>query len=163
MQVQYKLSSPLWQQICTPWGWKSSIHSAVNSCCTGLVLFKASDECGWKWIIKLIQQPEFERIIQANCVASRCSDGLHHGQVFRLVWMWTRTSQCIHLVFSPSRSQGASSGQHHHGISWHAGKLKGKCPVEQHDDDAKHPFKDGWRMLQDKALLTKKHTAWKQG
>lgn len=153
-----------------PWGWNSTIHSAVNGDYTGLVHLKASDECGWKWIIKLI--PEFERKKQASCAASRCAIGLQYGHVFRLVWMWlwvwvwtgsSQRSQCVHLVFSPSRSQGPSSSQHRHGISWHAGKLKGKCPVKQHDDDAEHPFKDGWCVLQDEALLTEKHAAWKHG
>lgn len=153
-----------------PWGWNSRIHSAVNGDCTGLVHFKASDEHGWKRIIKLIWQPEFARNNQANCVAWRCASGLQYGHVFRLVWMWlwvwTGPSQCsqrVHLVFSPSRPQGPSSSQHCHGISRHAGKLEGKCPVKQHDDDAEHPFKDGWRVLQDEALLTEKHTTWKRG
>lgn len=144
-----------------PSGWNSRIRSATSSCCSGLVHFKASDESGWKWIIKLNQQPEFEGNKQANCVASGCVNRLQYGYVFRLVWMWLGVcSQCIHLVFSPSRSQGPSSSQHHHSISWYAGKLKGKCPVKQHDNDAEHPFKDGWCMLQDEALLTEKHTTW---
>lgn len=120
-----------------------------------------------KWIIKLIRQPEFERNKQAECVASRCASGLKHGHVFRLVWVWLRVwtgpSQCVHLVFSPSRSQCPSSSQHRHGISRYAGELKGKCPVKQHDDGAEHPFKDGRCMLQDEALLAEKHTAWKPG
>lgn len=163
----YKRSSPLWQQIFTPGVEDSGIHSAVNDDCTGLVHFKALDKCGWKWIIKLIRQPEFARNKQAECVASRCASGLQYGHVFRLVWVWLRVwtgpSQCIHLVFSPSRSQCPSSSQHRHGISRHAGELKGKCPVKQHDDGAEHPFKDGRCMLQDKALLAEKHTAWNPG
>lgn len=108
--------------------------------------------------------------INKPIVALRCASGLQYGHVFRLVWMrlwvWTVPSQCsqsVHLVFSPSRSQGPSSSQHYHCISWHAGKLKGKCPVKQHDDDAEHPFKDGRRVLQDEALLTEKYTTWKHG
>lgn len=42
-----------------PWGCNSGIHSAMNGCCTGLVYFKASEERGRKWIIKLILQPGF--------------------------------------------------------------------------------------------------------
>lgn len=164
MWAQYKMSSPKWQQIYAPVVEKQESTLPWNGDCTCLVHFKASDECGWKWI-KLIWQPQFERNKQANCVASRCASRLQYGHVFRLVWMWlwvwTGPSQRVHLVFSPSRSQGPSSSQHRHGISWHAGKLKSKCPVKQHDDDAEHPFKDGWCVLQDEALLTEKHTAWK--
>lgn len=75
--------------------------------------------------------------------------------IFTLVW--TRPSQRLHLVFSPSGSQGPTSSQHSHGGSGHAGKLEGERPVEQDDDDAEHPFKDGRGVLEDKAFLAEEH------
>lgn len=102
----------------------------------------------WTSLNKLNQQLEFNGNKQADRVASGCVNSLDNGHAFRWMWMWLGVcSQCIHLVFSPSMSRGPSSSQHHHGISRYAGKLEGKCPVKQHDDDAEHPFKDGWRVL----------------
>lgn len=75
-------------------------------------------------------------------------------------WMWP---QRIHLVVSAGGSQSSASAQHHHSVSWHTGKLEGKGPVKQHDDDAEHPLKDGRRMLQDEALLDEKNTTEHQG
>lgn len=79
------------------------------------------------------------------------------------MWLqvWTGPRQCIHFVFSPARTQCPSSGQHRHGISRHAGKLKGERPVKQHDDATEHPFEDGRGVLQDEALLAEKHATWK--
>lgn len=87
---------------------------------------------------------------------------LQHGHVFCLEGMWLRvTSHGVHLMFSPSRSQRPSSGQHRHGVSRHAGKLKSKRPVEKHDSDTEDPLEYGRCMLEDKALLTEEDSAWK--
>lgn len=75
--------------------------------------------------------------------------------VFALVW--AGPSQRLHLVFSPSGAQGPPSSQHSHGGFGHAGKLKHEGPVEQDDDDAEDPFKDGRRVLEDKAFLAEEH------
>lgn len=72
----------------------------------------------------------------------------------------SHSDQRFQLKFSPSRSQGPSPRQHRHGVSRHAGELKGERPVKQHNDDAEHPLKDGWGVLQDETLLAEKHAAW---
>lgn len=61
-------------------------------------------------------------------------------------------------VESPVRP---SSGQDHQGLSRHVPKLKGKSPVEEHDEHAVDPFKDGRGVLKDEALLAEENSTWR--
>lgn len=75
-----KLSSP----------WLQLIHETAAAALTWyLFIFylKASGDHSWEWIIKLIQQPEFVRNEEGNCVAGRCAGRLQNRHVFRLVRM----------------------------------------------------------------------------
>lgn len=65
-------------------------------------------------------------------------------------------SRCGEAVYPPS-----SSGQHHQCVSRHVPELKGKSPVEEHDEHAVDPLKDGGGMLQGEALLAKKNSTWR--
>lgn len=53
-----------------------------------------------------------------------------------------------------------SSRQDHQGVSRHAPELKGKSPVEEHDEHAVDPLKDGGGVLQGEALLAKENSTW---
>lgn len=57
-------------------------------------------------------------------------------------------------VYSPS------SGQDHQGVPRHAPELKRKSPVEEHDERAVDPLKDGGGVLQAEALLAKENSTW---
>lgn len=64
----------------------------------------------------------------------------------------------LHLVVRVEAPVRASSGQDHQGFSRHVTKLEGKGPVEEHDEHAVDPLKDGGGVLQDKALLTEENS-----
>lgn len=53
-----------------------------------------------------------------------------------------------------------SSGQDHQGVPRHVPELKGKRPVEEHDEHAVDPLEDGGGVLQDEALLAKEDATW---
>lgn len=51
-------------------------------------------------------------------------------------------------------------GEHHQGVPRHAPEFKGKSPIEEHDDRAVDPLKDGGGVLQGIALLAEKNPTW---
>lgn len=105
------------------------------------------------WLISTLEQIKKQSGYSRSNINKLSGHSLQH--VFTLVW--TGPSQRLHLVFSPSGAQGPTSSQHSHGGFGHAGKLEGEGPVEQDDDDAEDPFKDGRRVLEDKAFLAEEH------
>lgn len=54
----------------------------------------------------------------------------------------------------------SSSGQHHQGVPGHAPELKGKGPIEEHDEHTVDPLKDGGGVLQGEAFLAKENSTW---
>lgn len=64
----------------------------------------------------------------------------------------------LHLVVRAEAPVRTSSGQDHQGFSRHVTKLEGKSPVEEHDEHAVDPLKNGGGVLQDKALLTEENS-----
>lgn len=53
-----------------------------------------------------------------------------------------------------------SSGQDLQVDPRHVPELEGKRPVEEHDERAVDPLKDGGGVVQDKALLEKENATW---
>lgn len=69
----------------------------------------------------------------------------------------------INLWLVPSDGEAGKSphsGENDQGVDWHAPKLKGKCPIEEHDDHAVDPLKDGGGVLQWEAFLTEENSTW---
>lgn len=54
-----------------------------------------------------------------------------------------------------------SSGQDHQGVPRHVPELKGKRPVEKHDEHTVDPLEDGGGVLQDEALLAEEDSTWR--
>ncbi len=72
---------------------------------------------------------------------------------------WAAAHLCL-LVRGGETRCCAPSGQNHQGVPWHAPKLKGKSPEEEHDEHTVDPLKDGRGVLQGKALLAKENSTW---
>lgn len=81
---------------------------------------------------------------------------LQDRQIVRL--RVTRASCGLRLLLSGGET--ASSGEHHQSVPRHAPELEGKRPVEDHDEHAVDPLKDGRGVLQRKALLAKEDSTW---
>lgn len=67
----------------------------------------------------------------------------------------------LRLVSSEGEAgESPSFGENDQGVGWHPSKLKGKRPIEEHDDHAVDPLKDGGGVLQGEALLAEKNSTW---
>lgn len=58
-------------------------------------------------------------------------------------------------------STAPPSGQDEQGVSRHVSELEGKGAVEEHDEHAVEPLKDGRGVLQGEALLAEEDSAWR--
>lgn len=85
----------------------------------------------------------------------RCSRPVQHREALRLAV----AGADLRLVFGEAR-HATSSGQDHQGVPRHAPELEGERPVEDHDEHAVDPLKDGGGVLQGEALLAEENSTW---
>lgn len=85
----------------------------------------------------------------------RSSRPVQHREALRLAV----AGADLRLVFGEAR-HASSSGQDHQGVPRHAPELEGERPVEDHDEHAVDPLKDGGGVLQGEALLAEENSTW---
>lgn len=85
----------------------------------------------------------------------RCSRPAQHREALRLAVVGAD----LRLVFGEAR-HASPSGQDHQGVARHAPELEGERPVEDHDEHAVDPLKDGGGVLQGGALLAEENPTW---
>lgn len=74
--------------------------------------------------------------------------------------MVTGAAAHLYLVLGGEFVHHPSSGQDQQGVPRHVPELKGKRPVEKHDEHAVDPLEDGGGVLQDEALLAEENSTW---
>lgn len=97
-----------------------------------------------------------EDIQDAASSGSTLPARFHHREPLNLVGVGAAAHLC--LVFRVEFLHRPPSGQDHQGVPRHVPELKGKRPVEEHDEHAVDPLKDGGGVLQDEALLAEENS-----
>lgn len=84
---------------------------------------------------------------------------LQHREALCLVVAGAAAHLCLVLRGGEALHR-PSSGQDHQGVPRHAPELEGESPVEEHDEHAVDPLKDGGGVLQGEALLAEEDSTW---